>query len=244
MNDGRVTSRENLFLTPHVFNNKNNPLKSQIDSRTLEPRNPKTSFFFFKVSRTSKCGPWRWFSSRPGRYMIPSTALYLMKVSGENILLLYYIRHLFLDATTHLYRRSCPSVRRSVRPSVPCYFRKAKIVDFKDGKSSNNIINNATMNDDEVVASYGPPRSLLTLLNDLAFYCRWNHKRGDLLDLLFIMLFYPLSCRTVARGHAWINSAFEKRYLRWREDSKWVDNIHWITAVPKCEWVEENPRLI
>ena len=25
---------------------------------------------------------------------------------------------LFLDATTHLYKRSCPSVRRSVRPSV------------------------------------------------------------------------------------------------------------------------------
>ena len=33
----------------------------------------------------------------------------------------------FLDATTHLYKRSCPSVRpsvrRSVRPSVPCYFQ-------------------------------------------------------------------------------------------------------------------------
>ena len=53
-----------------------------------------------------------------------------------------------------------PSVRRSVGPSVPCYFRKTKIVDFEDRKSSNDIINNATMSDDEVVASYGPPRSL------------------------------------------------------------------------------------
>ena len=52
-------------------------------------------------------------------------------------------------------------VRRSVGPSVPCYFRKTKIVDFEDKKSSNDIINNATMSDDEVVASYGPPRSLL-----------------------------------------------------------------------------------
>ena len=29
----------------------------------------------------------------------------------------------FLDAPSHLYKRSCPSLRRSVRPSVPCYFR-------------------------------------------------------------------------------------------------------------------------
>ena len=35
-----------------------------------------------------------------------------------------------------------------------------EIVDFDDRKSSNVIINNATMSDDEVVASYGPPRSL------------------------------------------------------------------------------------
>ena len=67
----------------------------------------------------------------------------------------------FLDATTHLYKRSCPSVGPSVRRSVPCYFRKTKIVDFEDRKSSNDIINNATMSDDEVVASYGPPLSLL-----------------------------------------------------------------------------------
>ena len=34
-------------------------------------------------------------------------------------------------------------------------------MDFEDRKSANDIINNATMSDDEVVASYGPPRSLL-----------------------------------------------------------------------------------
>ena len=36
-------------------------------------------------------------------------------------------------------------------------------MDFVDGKSSNDLINNATMSDDEVVASYGPPRSLLSI---------------------------------------------------------------------------------
>ena len=69
----------------------------------------------------------------------------------------------FLDATTHLYKRSFPSVGPSVRPSVrrsvPCYFRKAKIMDFDDEKSSYDVIDNSTMSDDEVVASYGPPWS-------------------------------------------------------------------------------------
>ena len=53
-----------------------------------------------------------------------------------------------------------PSVHPSVGPSDPCYFRKTKIVDFVGRKSSNDIINNATMSDDEVVAFYGSPRSL------------------------------------------------------------------------------------
>ena len=53
-----------------------------------------------------------------------------------------------------------PSGRPSVRPSVPCYFRMTKIDDFDREKYSNNMINNATISDDEVVASYGPPRSL------------------------------------------------------------------------------------
>ena len=52
------------------------------------------------------------------------------------------------------------SVGSSVRRSVPCYFQKTKIEDFDDGKSSDDTIINTTMSDDEVVASYGPPRSL------------------------------------------------------------------------------------
>ena len=66
------------------------------------------------------------------------------------------------------------SVRRSVGLSVPCYFRKTKIVDFEDGKSSNDVINNATMNDDEVVASFGPPRSLFSYLYLYCIYIGMN----------------------------------------------------------------------
>ena len=52
-----------------------------------------------------------------------------------------------------------PSVGPSASPSH-VILRTTKIMDFDDGKSSDDIINNATMSDDEVVASYGPPRSL------------------------------------------------------------------------------------
>ena len=43
-------------------------------------------------------------------------------------------------------------------------------MDFEDRKSSNDIINNAKMSDDEVVASYGPPRSLLHVVVDLSSF--------------------------------------------------------------------------
>ena len=39
----------------------------------------------------------------------------------------------------------------------------SKIVDFVDGKLSNDKINNTTMNDVEEVASYGPTRSIFFL---------------------------------------------------------------------------------
>ena len=52
------------------------------------------------------------------------------------------------------------SVRRSVRPSVPCYFRMTNMAIFEGRKSSNDITNNNRMSDDEVVASYVPPRYL------------------------------------------------------------------------------------
>ena len=67
----------------------------------------------------------------------------------------------FLDATSHLYKRLCPSVRRSVRPSVPSYFRTTNMANFECEKSSTDIINNGTMSVDEVVASDVPPRYLL-----------------------------------------------------------------------------------
>ena len=48
----------------------------------------------------------------------------------------------FLDATTHLYERLCPSdystVRRSIRRLVPCYFWTTKIADFEGGETSND----------------------------------------------------------------------------------------------------------
>ena len=63
-----------------------------------------------------------------------------------------------------LYIRSCPTVRRSVGPSlrrsVPCYFRRTKIVVLEGLMSSNDIMNDETMSDDEVVASDVPPRYL------------------------------------------------------------------------------------
>ena len=40
-------------------------------------------------------------------------------------------------------------------------------MDFEDKKSSNDAINNATMCVDEVVASYGLPRSLLDAFSHL-----------------------------------------------------------------------------
>ena len=70
----------------------------------------------------------------------------------------------FLDSTTHLYKRLCPSVRPSVgpsvRPSVPSYFRTMNMANFECGKSSTDVMNNGTMSVDEVVASDEPPRKL------------------------------------------------------------------------------------
>ena len=66
----------------------------------------------------------------------------------------------FIDATKHLHKRSCPSVcqyvRPTVRPSVPCYFRKTNTAIFEGNRLSNHIIINDTMSDDEGVASDVP----------------------------------------------------------------------------------------
>ena len=50
-----------------------------------------------------------------------------------------------------------PSAHRSIGPSVPRYFPTTNMTVFVGKKSSNDIINNGTMSDDEVVASDVPP---------------------------------------------------------------------------------------
>ena len=57
-----------------------------------------------------------------------------------------------------LYKWLCPSVRRSVLLSNDEYGR------FEGKKSSNDIIINDTMSDDEVVASDVPPQYLLQVI--------------------------------------------------------------------------------
>ena len=71
---------------------------------------------------------------------------------------------LFLDATTSASRFVGPSVSPSVRRSVLCYFRMTNMAIFEDKKSSNDIINNDTMGNNEIVASYVPPRYLFSFV--------------------------------------------------------------------------------
>ena len=95
----------------------------------------------------------------------------------------------FLDATTHLYRRSFPSIRPSVHPSVRLSVHPAagpSQVIFKRRKSSLlsvgnlSVINdNVTMSDEGVVASYVPRVCSLrrkdqifsSLIGHLLFFC-------------------------------------------------------------------------
>ena len=44
------------------------------------------------------------------------------------------------------------------------------MANFEDKKSSNDVINNDTISDDEVVASYVPPRYLFTFPNSGLFF--------------------------------------------------------------------------
>ena len=55
-----------------------------------------------------------------------------------------------------------PSVRPKVRRSVPSYFWTTFMAVFVIKISSTDIKNNYTMSDDEVVASYVPPRYLFS----------------------------------------------------------------------------------
>ena len=65
----------------------------------------------------------------------------------------------FLDATTYLCKRSCPSVGPSVRPSVPMFFRTKINAVSASGKSVSDRIG-----DDEVVASDLPMRNLFSFI--------------------------------------------------------------------------------
>ena len=73
-------------------------------------------------------------------------------------------------------RISIRRVRLSVSPSVHPVFWMTKIDDFDERICSNDKIINATISD-EVVASYGPPRSLF-LLNPLSTPCLFKPPLG------------------------------------------------------------------
>ena len=97
-------------------------------------------------------------------------------------------RQHFLDATTRLYKKSRPSIGPSVgpivRPSVPRYFQILKIEVLEFGKSCNTK-NNDTMSDDEVVASFVPPRyfhgrNVSTMIN-VPFGINGSNKLFDLI---------------------------------------------------------------
>ena len=70
----------------------------------------------------------------------------LLTVIVNKMMIVVVVVLVFLDATTHLYKRLCPSAgpyfRPSVGPSVPRYFRTTNMAVFEDKKSSNDTINN------------------------------------------------------------------------------------------------------
>ena len=79
-------------------------------------------------------------------------------------------------------------VRPSVRPSIPCYFRTTNMAIFEDEKSSIDITNNDTISDDEVVASYVPPRYL--------FFFLWKPVTRRILSI-YPIAGLPISCNHV-----------------------------------------------
>ena len=86
---------------------------------------------------------------------------------------------LFSDATTHLHKKSCPSVRRSVCPVI---FSNDKDGRFEGKKSSNDITINDTMSDDKVVASDVSPRYLFPFIFLVLFVLHKHlssHHKGE-----------------------------------------------------------------
>ena len=82
-------------------------------------------------------------------------------MEGEESAGFAFILMHFLDATTHLYKRLCPSVPMLVRSSVLSIFQTTNMAVFEGRKSSNDIIINDTLSDNGVVASDAPRRYLL-----------------------------------------------------------------------------------
>ena len=66
-----------------------------------------------------------------------------------------------------------------------------KIEDFDRGKYSNDKINNATISDDEVVASYGPPQSLFCHLLSFSVIFVFSHNLRRSYEDLFVSVICP-----------------------------------------------------
>ena len=78
---------------------------------------------------------------------------------GQDEMRMTFLLASFLDGTTQLFKRSCPSVRPSVRPKL---FLSSKIEVFNCEKTSILQNNNDTMSDGDIVVSYVPPRYLFS----------------------------------------------------------------------------------
>ena len=73
----------------------------------------------------------------------------------------------FLDASTHLYKRVCPSVRLSVGPSVTRFFFGGKW-DFNELWTSPTLQISSGMNNNTVALPLSPPPPPKPTLGDLA----------------------------------------------------------------------------
>ena len=95
----------------------------------------------FEQIEPARAGTWRhvraWALKRYARAKTVKNRHQQTRTSTHRLLKAICWTITSLDATTHLYKRSCPSVRPSVGPSVvPCYFRTMKMAVFKGKKSS------------------------------------------------------------------------------------------------------------
>ena len=83
-----------------------------------------------------------------------------------------------LDATTHLYKRSCPSVCPLVRPSVTCCFQTTNMVIFDRKKSYDIEINESTRMNSRILCTPAPRGTCFRVP-------RRRHRNGKYLILSF-----------------------------------------------------------